>query len=187
MQLQPYDFTCRAAAKRLFPHVRIDPDSVEGPYCAIRKCQLQAHPTRSGAAKDLQLRLFADLMEAEQWARECPCGSASPQDHFVRVVEPLEPPESAAFRGRQDWTHHRAAELLQKWAFIAERLARGPATEADLNNLIAATEASGKAGWLCGDPIADPPNCIPTLQWAHSHKIVKAQYREDLTTIEFTL
>ncbi len=95
--------------------------------------------------------------------------------------------ESAAFRGREDWTHHHAAELLQKWVFIAEHLARGPATEAELNNLLAATEASGKAGWLSGDPVADPPSCIPTLQWAHSHKMVKAQYREDLTTIEFIL
>jgi hypothetical protein len=187
MQLQPYDFTCLAAAKRLFPHAHIDPASVEGPYCAIRKCQPHVRPSQNDAAKNLQLKLFADMMEAEEWARECPCGSVSPQDHFVRVVESLEPPESAAFRGREDWTHHRAAELLQKWAFITERLARGPATEAELNILLAAAEASGKAGWLSGDPLADSSNCLPTLQWAHSHKMVKAQYCADLTTIEFTL
>jgi hypothetical protein len=187
MQLQPYEFTCRAAAQRLFPNVRIDPASVEGPYCAIRKCQLRAQTTRDDAPSDLRLKLFADLMEAEQWARECPCGSANPQEHFVRVVEPLDLPELAAFRGRADWTHHRAAELLQKWAFIVEHLARGPATEAELDNLLASVEASGRAVWMSGDPIGDPSKSIPVLHWAHSHNMLKAQYRADLTTIEFTL
>jgi hypothetical protein len=187
MQLQPNDFTCLAAAKRVFPHAQIDPASVEGPYCSVRRCQIPTNPEQKNAVNDLQLRLFAELMEAEKWARDCPCGSSSPKDHFVRVVAPIEPAESAAFRGREDWTHHHAAGLLQKWAFIAEHLARGPITEVELNDLLATAEASGKASWLSGELVADPPQCIPVLHWAHSHKMVKARYRQDLTTIEFTL
>jgi hypothetical protein len=103
------------------------------------------------------------------------------------VVEALEPAESVAFRKRADWTRHRAAELLQKWAYLAERLARGPATEAELNETLAAAEASGDVAWLLSDPASEPPNCLPTLHWAHSHHMVKARYRSDLTTIEFTL
>jgi|SRR5215471_13422912 len=174
------DFTCLAAAKRLFPHGHIDSSSVEGPYCAVRP----GHQSKHG---DPHLRLFADLMEAEEWARACPCGSTSPDTHFVRVVEPLEPPESVAFRNHADWTRHRAAELLQKWACLAERLARGPATAAELDQTLAAAEASGKVSWLTSDPVAEPSDCLPTLHWAHSHKMVKARYRDDLSTIEFTL
>ena len=129
MPPKPDDFTCLAAAKRLFPHAHTDASSVEGPYCAIRP----AHRSKHG---DLHIRLFADLMEAEEWARACPCGSASPQTHFVRVVEALEPAESAAFRNRADWTRHRAAELLQKWAYLAERLARGPAPNRNSTKLL---------------------------------------------------
>jgi hypothetical protein len=180
MSPQPFDFTCLAAAKRLFPHAHIDPSSVEGPYCAIR-------PDHAHTSADLRARLFADLMEAEEWARACPCGSATPSTHFVRVVEPLEPADSVAFRDRADWTHHRAAELLQKWACLAERLARGPATEVELNQALAAAEAAGRLSWPLSDPVADPSDCRPTLHWAHSHNMVKAQYRDDLSTIEFTL
>jgi len=180
MKLQPYDFTCLAAAKRLFPYAQIDPASVEGPYCAIR-------PAHRAASAELHLRLFDDSMEAELWARQCPCGSANSKTHFVRVVEPLEPADAVAFRNRADWTHHRAAELLQKWACLAERLARGPATESELNQVLAAAEASGKFAWPTFDPVSDSSDCMPTLRWAHSHKMVKAQYRDDLTTIEFTL
>ena len=180
MKFEPYDFTCLAAAKRLFPSAHMDSDSVEGPYCAVRPAHAQ---TPAGP----HLRLFCDLMEAEEWARACPCGAATPQTHFVRVIEPLEPAETVAFRHGVDWTHHRAAELLQKWAILAERLARGPATESQLNESLAAAEAAGNASWPLSDPISHPPDCKPTLHWAHSHKMVKAQYRDDLSTIEFTL
>ena len=178
----PDDFTCLAAAKRLFPHAHVDDASVDGPYCSIRP----AHQFKHG---DFHIRLFADLMEAEEWARECPCGAASPQTHFVRVVEPLEPAESAVFRNRADWTHHRAAELLQKWACLAERLARGPATEAELNASLDDAAATGKLSWPDSESetISSPSDCLPTLHWAHSHKMVKARYRDDLSTIEFTL
>jgi hypothetical protein len=185
MKLQPYDFTCLAATKRLFPGAIVDPSSVEGPYCAIRPSHTDT--THTGPFADRHLRLFDDLMEAEQWVRQCPCGSTNPQDHFVRVIEPLEPADYVAFRHSANWTHHRAAELLQKWACIAERLARGPATESELNETLAAAEASGKVLWPVGDPIANPSDCKPTLHWAHSHKMVKVQYRDDLATIEFTL
>jgi hypothetical protein len=180
MPLQPHDFTCLAAAKRLFPRAHIDSASVEGPYCAIR-------PAHAFSSSELHARLFADLMDAEEWARQCPCGEATPQTHFVRVVEPLEPADSAAFRRRADWSHHRAAELLQQWACLAERLGRGPATESELNETLAAAEASGKVSWLTANPVSEPTDCLPTLHWAHSHKMVKAQYRDDLSTIEFTL
>ena len=180
MPPQPDDFTCLAATKRLFPHAHIDAASVEGPYCAIRP----AHQFKHG---DFHIRLFADLMDAEAWARSCPCGAAGPHTHYVRVVEALEPAESVAFRKRADWTHHRAAELLQKWAYLAERLARGPATEAELNETLAAAEASGDVAWLMSDPVSEPPDCLPTLHWAHSHHMVKARYRDDLATIEFIL
>ena len=177
----PDDFTCLAAAKRLFPHAHIDSASIEGPYCAIRP----AHQFKQG---DFHIRLFADLMDAEEWARSCPCGSASPRTHFVRVVEALEPAGSAAFRNRADWTHHRAAELLQKWACLAERLAHGPATEAELNETLAAAESSGKVSWPAADLAGElDPGCLPTLHWAHTHHMVKARYRDDLSTIEFSL
>ena len=168
-------------------HAHIDADSVEGPYCAIRKCKSYTRSTTSGAAEDIQPRLFADLMEAEEWARECPCGSPNPGDHFVRIVEPLERPESAAFRGREDWKHHRAAELLQMWEFIAKHLAGGPASETELNHLLDAAEANGKATWVSGDPSADLSKCMPVLYWAYSNKLITPQYREDLSTIEFSL
>lgn len=185
MKLQPYDFTCFAAAKRVFPYAQMDPSSIEGPYCAVRPDH--TYPLQSASATGLSIKLFDDLMEAEQWARDCPCGSAHPETHFVRVVEPLEPAESAAFRNSADWTHHRAAELLQKWACIAERLARGPATEDELNEALASAESSGKVPWAFSEPVCSPSGCMPTLHWAHSHKMVKAQYRDDLSTIEFTL
>jgi len=176
----PDDFTCLAAAKRIFPNAHVDAASVEGPYCSIRP----AHQFKRG---DFHIRLFADLMEAEEWARGCPCGSAGPQTHFVRIVQPLEPADSAAFRKRADWTHHRAAELLQKWACLAERLARGPATEAELNQALAAALDSGKLSWSASEPPDLSSDCLPTLHWAHSHHMVKARYRDDLSTIEFTL
>lgn len=180
MPPQPHDFTCLAAAKRLFPHAHLDASSVEGPCCAVR-------PAHGPATDALHIRLFADVMEAEEWVRSCPCGHANPQTHFVRVVEPLEPAESVAFRKGNDWTHHRAAELLQKWACLAERLARGPATEAELNDALSAAEASGTVSWLSNDAVASSSDCMPTLHWAHSHHMVKARYRDDLSTIEFTL
>jgi hypothetical protein len=185
MNLQPHDFTFLAAAQRLFPHAAVDPSSVEGPYCAVRPDHKRR--IQPGPADSLHIRLFDDLMEAEAWARGCPCGSASPESHFVRVIEPLEPADTAAFRNSVNWTQYRAAELLQKWACLAERLARGPATEAELNETLAAAEASGKVSWLSSDPISSPPDCRPALCWAHSNKMVKARYRDDLSTIEFTL
>jgi len=180
MPLQPADFTHLAAARRLFPGAHFDPSTIEGPYCAVR-------PTHSHLNATLHVRIFADLMEAEEWARSCPCGSASPHDHFVRVIEPLQPADSVAFARRTDWTHHHAAELLQKWACLAERLALGPATESELNDALAAAEASGLVSWPSADPIAHPSECLPALHWAHSHSLVRAQYRDDLATIEFTL
>lgn len=187
MKLADCDFTCLAAAKRLFPLATVDPDSVEGRYCAVRNCSPQTPSAGTQRNPRGSVRLFADLQVAKEWVQNCPCLAATPQDHFVRTIVPLEPPESAAFRDAEDWTIHHAAELLQKWAVLAERLAKGPASRNELKQVLADAVSHGEAAWVSADSTADPVDCLPTLCWAHWHKMVKVEYRPDLTTIEFSL
>jgi hypothetical protein len=108
MKLDPYDFTYFAAVNRLYPHAKIEPGSVEGPYCAVRKCPPEAHEIHSDEEHLYRLKLFTDPLKAKQWTEECHCRTRKPEDHFVQVVESLEPPESVAFQDVEDWRQHHA-------------------------------------------------------------------------------
>lgn len=189
MKLDDYDFTYLAAARRAYPNAKIESGSVEGPHCGVRKCQLEAkeiQQTKSAGA-GYRLKLFSEPSAAKLWVEQCDCLSRTPEDHLVRVLEALEPPEAVVFQGKEDWKLHHASELLQKWAIIAERLGRGPATEVELNSILSSAITNGNANWISGVPSTEDSDCMPTLCWANWHKMVRAEYGEDLTTIEFSL
>lgn len=114
--------TYEQLTKKQYPYAQVLPESVEGRYCAVRKCpSTRQEICTRGTADDFRtwrIQLFENHEAAEAWVRKPHHCNGIPKDHWVTELDRIKTAaEFCGFEKRYDlpWVMYKVpVEQLEK-------------------------------------------------------------------------